>query len=114
MRRTRRVARRSTLFGILNGVDYTEWSPDTDPLIEHPYSAEDLKGKARNKAFLLDRLGLAPAPDAPLIGYVELPIFTFTASTGKPNVSANTIAQTVRVPVPRSCVPQYDSTPPSG
>ena len=22
--------------------------------------------------------------------------------------------QTVRVPVPRSCVPQYDSTPPSG
>ena len=53
-------------------------------------------------------------PDAPLNGNVLLPIFTLTASTGKPSVSANTIAQTVRVPVPRSWVPQYDSTPPSG
>ena len=41
-------------------------------------------------------------------------MFTFTASIGRPKVSASTIAITVRVPVPRSCDPIAASTVPSG
>ena len=38
-------ARADVLTGILNGVDYREWSPDVDPLIPAHYSADDLAGK---------------------------------------------------------------------
>ncbi|MCW5835575.1 MAG: glycogen/starch synthase, partial [Labilithrix sp.] len=33
--------RREVLFGILNGIDEGEWSPETDARIPQPYSAED-------------------------------------------------------------------------
>ena len=41
-------------------------------------------------------------PEAALGGYFELPILTFTALSGRPNVSAATMPMAVRVPVPRS------------
>jgi len=34
------------LYGIINGVDYSEWSPEIDNLISHKYSVDDLSGKA--------------------------------------------------------------------
>lgn len=34
--------RTATFFGILNGVDYDEWSPEKDPYIPQPYSRDDL------------------------------------------------------------------------
>src|SRR6266567_3629130 len=37
--------RASTVTGILNGVDYDEWSPQTDKFIAMHYSAQDLSGK---------------------------------------------------------------------
>ena len=37
--------RASILFGVLNGIDESEWSPDRDEKIPHRYSAEDLSGK---------------------------------------------------------------------
>ena len=64
-------ARSSTLVGILNGVDYDEWSPEADPYIPHKFSARDRTGKRRNKEYLLKQLGLAPAPDAPLVGVIS-------------------------------------------
>lgn len=64
-------ARRSRLHGILNGVDYASWSPESDAYLPHRYSREDLAGKARNKRELIERLHLAPAPDAPLLGIVS-------------------------------------------
>ena len=41
-------------------------------------------------------------------------MFTFTASSGRPMVSAVTIPMTVRVPVPKSCDPSEADTEPSG
>src|SRR5438552_17152665 len=46
-------ARASTVAGILNGVDYDEWSPQTDKLIVARYSPQDLAGKAKCKQDLL-------------------------------------------------------------
>jgi len=51
--------RAAALHGILNGVDYREWSPDTDPLLPANYSRDDLKGKAANKAALMEAFGLS-------------------------------------------------------
>jgi starch synthase len=57
--------------GILNGVDYAEWSPLADARIPARYSAEDLEGKARCKRALQDRMGLDPSPDTPILGVVS-------------------------------------------
>ena len=57
--------------GIVNGVDYGEWNPETDPLLPHRYSAADLSGKAANKRDLLTELRLDHRPGAPLLGIVS-------------------------------------------
>ncbi|MFN0171269.1 MAG: glycogen synthase GlgA [Bryobacteraceae bacterium] len=64
-------ARADSLFGIVNGVDYQEWNPGTDPHIAAHYSATDLEGKRVCKRDLLDTFGL-PVDDvaSPLIGLV--------------------------------------------
>lgn len=64
-------ARRSTLLGILNGVDYDEWSPEADRFIPHKFSARYRTGKRQNKDYLLKQLGLAPAREAPLVSIVS-------------------------------------------
>jgi starch synthase len=64
-------ARRDTLVGILNGVDYDQWSPERDPHIPFRFAVDDLRGKRRNKLYLLERLKLDPDPDAPLLGVVS-------------------------------------------
>jgi starch synthase len=65
-------ARSGVLSGIINGVDYREWSPDVDPLIPARYSPEDLSGKRDCKRRLLGEVGLPPeAIDRPLIGVVS-------------------------------------------
>lgn len=64
-------ARSSTVVGILNGVDYDEWSPERDPHIPHRYDAHDLSGKAKNKQALLARMGLPAVPGVPVIGIVS-------------------------------------------
>ncbi len=63
--------RAGALTGIVNGVDYEDWSPETDPLINHNYSADDLSGKAKNKADLIEVFHLDVPMDAPLIGCVS-------------------------------------------
>ena len=65
-------ARSGVLTGILNGVDYDEWNPETDDLIEANYSAYDLTGKRICKRALLDELRLPTDNlDRPLIGVVS-------------------------------------------
>ncbi len=52
--------------GILNGIDYDVWNPETDPAIEARYSADDLSGKARCKVWFQKTLGLTPDAGIPL------------------------------------------------
>ncbi|HUJ29005.1 MAG TPA: glycogen synthase GlgA [Myxococcales bacterium] len=55
--------RLADLVGIMNGVDYERWSPETDPMLEARYSARDLSGKAACKKDLQETLGLDVEPD---------------------------------------------------
>jgi starch synthase len=65
-------ARSATVTGILNGVDYGEWSPETDKYIVARYSAQDLSGKGQCKQDLLREFGVAAAdPALPVIGIVS-------------------------------------------
>lgn len=59
------------LLGILNGVDYGVWNPQSDPLIAKNYGPEDLSGKKLCKADLQRNVGLTPAPEVPLFGMVS-------------------------------------------
>lgn len=64
-------ARAESLRGIVNGVDYDEWSPEKDAKIPYHFSADDLAGKARNKRALLDTLRLPHDHGAPVLGIVS-------------------------------------------
>ena len=64
-------ARRSTVVGILNGVDHGEWSPEHDPHLPFRYSVDDLSGKEKNKEALLREWGLPYVPGVPLFGVVS-------------------------------------------
>lgn len=57
--------------GILNGVDYTEWNPETDKLIQHNYSVNDFSGKENNKKQLLEQFNMPYKKDTPVIGIVS-------------------------------------------
>ncbi|WP_457607926.1 glycogen synthase GlgA [Nitratifractor sp.] len=58
------------LRGILNGVDYREWSPAVDPLIPARYDRGEMEGKAICKRELQKRFGLPDREDLPLVGFV--------------------------------------------
>ena len=64
--------RSGDLFGILNGVDYDEWNPATDPHIAAHYSAENLAGKKECRRDLLHAFGLEGVSDeTAVIGIVS-------------------------------------------
>ncbi len=64
--------RAQTVIGILNGVDYEAWNPETDRFIAAHYSADDLSGKRECKQDLLASFGLGNAdPNLPVIGIVS-------------------------------------------
>ena len=67
------LAKRSgDLFGILNGVDYEEWNPATDPHIAAHYSAEKLAGKKECRRDLLHAFGVENVSDeTAVIGVVS-------------------------------------------
>jgi len=63
--------RSGSFVGILNGVDYDEWSPEKDAYTKHKFSREDLAGKALVKEELLAALKLKPTKSAPLLGIIS-------------------------------------------
>jgi starch synthase len=64
--------RAATVTGILNGVDYDEWSPQTDKFAVAKYSPQDLSGKLQCKHDLLHAFGVTNADSrVPVIGIVS-------------------------------------------
>jgi starch synthase len=64
--------RADRLTGILNGVDYSIWNPELDPLIAARYSARDMAGKQICKSDLLAEFRLPAAnKNVPVIGIVS-------------------------------------------
>jgi starch synthase len=64
--------RASTVTGILNGVDYNEWSPEKDKFIASNYSPDDLTGKQACRRDLLKQFAVENAdPKLPVIGIVS-------------------------------------------
>lgn len=57
--------------GILNGVDYSQWSPEVDTLIPARYSVDNLAGKRICKEQLQRRFLLDVAPNVPIVGVVS-------------------------------------------
>ncbi|MCR5792601.1 MAG: glycogen synthase GlgA [Lachnospiraceae bacterium] len=65
-------ARSGDLVGIVNGLDYDEYNPETDPLIYQNYSAKNFrKEKIKNKRALQKELGLAQDDKVFMIGIVS-------------------------------------------
>ncbi len=62
--------RSGTVAGILNGVDYSEWSPEVDKFIAAKFSIDHLEPKAQDKTDLLREFGL-PESKLPVIGIVS-------------------------------------------
>jgi len=56
--------------GILNGVDYSDWDPISDPLILQPYDRESYGLKVENKLYLQREFGLARNEGAFVLGHV--------------------------------------------
>jgi starch synthase len=65
------LARTGRLSGILNGIDFDEYNPETDPRIPSHFSAQNTAGKRTCKDRLQDEIGLARDPKVPLIGLVS-------------------------------------------
>lgn len=65
-------ARSNVLRGIVNGIDYEEYNPETDDLIAKNYSLKNFrKEKVKNKTSLQEELGLEVNPKKFMIGIVS-------------------------------------------
>lgn len=64
-------ARRDSLYGILNGLDFDEYNPQKDTRIFANFSKDDLSGKAANKKKLQEDCGLPVRDDVFMIGIVS-------------------------------------------
>ena len=60
------TALRNRFTGIINGIDFEEWNPETDKIITARYSRDDLRGKKRCKAALQRSFGLPQRQRMPL------------------------------------------------
>ncbi|MBQ7568201.1 glycogen synthase, partial [bacterium] len=58
------------LFGVLNGIDMTNFDPSTDRSLPANYTSINLENKKYCKQYLQDEMGLEDNPSEPLIGIV--------------------------------------------
>jgi starch synthase len=63
--------RERDIVGILNGVDYSQWSPQNDPYIARTYEANNLAAKQTCKKSLQRSLALPQRSELPLIGMIS-------------------------------------------
>lgn len=63
--------RRDVLYGIVNGLDYDVWNPETDEDIARNYSVSNIDDKVESKLALQRENSLPEDPQTPLIGIVS-------------------------------------------
>ncbi|WP_216829328.1 glycogen synthase GlgA [Alkalihalobacterium elongatum] len=64
------IYRKDDLHGIVNGVDYDEYNPETDPYIYKNYSQSPIE-KMVNKRLLQEELGLPKVDEVPMVAIVS-------------------------------------------
>ncbi len=100
--------RAAVVSGILNGVDYQEWSPEADRYIPVNYSADELDGKAACKHDLLAEFGLPQEGGAPVIGiisrFVNQKGFDLIAE-----IAADLVREEIKLVVLGTGEPQYEN-----
>lgn len=57
------------LRGILNGLDYNFYNPETDKIIYTNYSKDDIEPRKKNKELLQKEFGLEVNPDKPILAF---------------------------------------------
>lgn len=63
--------RKNDLFGILNGVDYQNWNPETDNIVPQKYSFNTINKKVINKQALCKQNNLLFNEKIPVIGIIS-------------------------------------------
>ncbi|KKR46587.1 MAG: Glycogen synthase [Parcubacteria group bacterium GW2011_GWA2_40_8] len=63
--------RKKELFGIINGIDYNEYNPQTDPGLPEKFSVENFSANRKNKTYLQKYFGIEVNPSIPLAGMVS-------------------------------------------
>ncbi len=64
------TARKEFLYGIINGADYSVWSPEKDIHIKANYNADSIEKKFECKKDLIEYTGLVISPERPILGTV--------------------------------------------
>ncbi|MGB9711224.1 MAG: glycogen synthase GlgA [Thermodesulfovibrio sp.] len=62
--------RKESLVGIINGIDYKIWNPETDPFIVQNYGVNNIKNKQKNKEDLINLAGIKCSSESPLIAFI--------------------------------------------
>jgi len=65
------LKRKDYLTGIINGIDYSYWNPETDPYIPFPFSLKNVNKKRENQKFLFQKLGISFDWKKPLFAMVS-------------------------------------------
>ncbi len=65
------TSRRNELFGVVNGIDYSVWNPETDEMLPARYTVDDLSGKAECKKALQKENNLPQEAKVPLVGIIS-------------------------------------------
>lgn len=65
------IKRQNDLFGIINGIDYERFNPETDPDIKMNYSFNSLEKRTGNKIDLQKLLGFPQDSKIPLLGIIN-------------------------------------------
>ncbi len=63
--------RKKDVYGILNGVDYSIWSPENDKFIPVPYNIQTIESKYENKKALLKYFGLTYDENIPVVAQIS-------------------------------------------
>lgn len=64
--------RKSSLFGIINGIDYNEWNPETDKFLKkNTFTSKKLANKYKLKKEIQKDFGLEENKDIPLISMIS-------------------------------------------